>query len=53
MNNELKTDAHLLQTAVIDSTGNLLELFAGSRCMGQEAEKLGMYFLLIGRLMKI
>jgi hypothetical protein len=39
---EFKTDTQLLQTAVKACTGNLLELFAGSRCMGQEAESLGM-----------
>lgn len=39
---EFKTDTQLLQTAVSTCTGNLLELFAGSRCMGQEAESLGM-----------
>ena len=37
-------DTQLLQTAVSTCTGNLLELFAGSRCMGQEAESLGQMF---------
>ena len=42
MNNDINENKALSQTSVSTCTGNLLELFAGSRCMGQEAESLGM-----------
>ena len=42
MMNKLNTNTQLLQTVVSDSTGNLLELFAGSRSVGNSGEELGM-----------